>query len=66
MKDCDVCENTGIMVGLCSNCAGSGEGMFDGSTCTVCKGSGSESGECTECERTLPGKEDWLCPNDFI
>ncbi|WP_432741573.1 hypothetical protein ABXJ76_15065 [Methylobacter sp. G7] len=28
--------------GYCSTCAGSGEGMRDGSTCSTCKGSGHE------------------------
>lgn len=27
---------------LCATCNGSGEGMYDGSTCSVCKGSGVE------------------------
>ncbi len=27
---------------LCSKCAGSGEGMYDGSTCSACGGSGEE------------------------
>ena len=26
----------------CASCSGSGEGMWDGSTCTVCKGTGSQ------------------------
>lgn len=26
--------------GLCGQCSGSGEGMYDGSVCRVCKGSG--------------------------
>jgi len=26
---------------LCTNCNGSGEGMYDGSTCYVCKGHGT-------------------------
>jgi len=26
---------------LCSNCNGSGEGMYDGTTCHVCKGHGT-------------------------
>lgn len=27
---------------ICSRCSGSGEGMWDGSTCTSCHGSGVE------------------------
>lgn len=27
---------------ICSSCSGSGEGMYDGSTCYKCKGSGVE------------------------
>jgi len=53
MEDCDACENTGIMNELCNNCAGSGEGQYDGSTCIVCKGSGSVVMECTDCNRTI-------------
>lgn len=26
--------------GICSNCSGSGEGQYDGTTCRVCKGKG--------------------------
>ncbi len=26
---------------ICTNCNGSGEGMYDGSTCYICNGSGS-------------------------
>ena len=26
----------------CGSCAGSGEGMYDGSRCSTCKGSGTE------------------------
>ena len=26
----------------CTNCNGSGEGMYDGTKCTMCKGSGVE------------------------
>lgn len=28
--------------GYCASCSGSGEGMWDGSTCHACKGSGSQ------------------------
>jgi hypothetical protein len=28
--------------GICGSCNGSGEGMYDGSTCHMCKGSGCE------------------------
>lgn len=30
---------------ICSWCSGSGEGMYDGSTCYKCKGCGHELGE---------------------
>lgn len=30
---------------ICSACNGSGEGMYDGSTCYKCKGCGHEPGE---------------------
>ena len=29
-------------LGYCLHCAGSGEGMYDGSVCYTCKGSGHE------------------------
>ena len=28
--------------GYCASCSGSGEGMWDGSTCHACKGTGSQ------------------------
>jgi len=28
--------------GTCASCSGSGEGMWDGSTCLACKGTGSQ------------------------
>lgn len=33
---------------ICGACSGSGEGMYDGSTCYRCKGSGSEPREKEE------------------
>jgi DnaJ-class molecular chaperone len=33
---------------ICSWCSGSGEGMYDGSTCQKCKGSGVEPVEKDE------------------
>jgi DnaJ-class molecular chaperone len=33
---------------ICSACSGSGEGMYDGSTCYKCKGSGVEPVEIEE------------------
>ena len=33
---CKSCEDD-----LCTNCNGSGEGMYDGSRCYVCKGKGT-------------------------
>jgi len=45
---CELCEN-GIIEGLCRACNGSGEGMYDGSSCKVCRGSGSEWSYC-DCE----------------
>jgi len=37
--------------GYCPNCAGSGEGMYDGTRCGSCGGSGVE--------RDDSGREDW-------
>ena len=39
---CDICENNGYIEDICGYCNGSGEGMYDGSTCYQCKGSGVE------------------------
>jgi len=36
---------------ICPQCNGSGEGMYDGSTCHACHGSGVE--------RDDSGREDW-------
>ena len=33
-------EQPELEEGTCSNCSGSGEGLWDGGTCTVCHGSG--------------------------
>lgn len=46
---CEHCEDTGFIIDGCGNCSGSGEGMYDGSTCQVCKGSGEVQIKC-ECE----------------
>lgn len=48
VEECTLCEN-GIIDDLCGACNGSGEGMYDGSTCPVCKGSGSGFSYC-DCE----------------
>ena len=37
--------------GYCQQCAGSGEGMYDGTRCSACGGSGVE--------RSDEGREDW-------
>lgn len=42
---CEKCEN-GIIDDLCGACNGSGEGMYDGSSCRVCKGTGSAWAYC--------------------
>lgn len=41
---CPLCEDDGTL--LCLICNGSGEGMYDGSTCRTCKGSGEVPCEC--------------------
>lgn len=43
---CEDCEDTGKIEDLCSECNGSGEGMYDGSVCRNCKGSGVELFDC--------------------
>lgn len=48
---CDTCEGLGYIENSCGICRGSGEGMYDGSTCYSCKGSGVETIECDECDK---------------
>lgn len=43
---CEHCQDEGTLI--CSTCNGSGEGMYDGSTCRTCKGKGEVPCECTE------------------
>jgi len=51
---------------ICGGCNGSGEGMYDGSTCNTCRGSGEVCGACgsahgpngsPDCSRG--GEPDW-------
>ena len=35
--ECEECDGLGWVSGLCSACSGSGEGMWDGSTCRACR-----------------------------
>jgi len=49
---CEECEDRGYIEGSCGVCNGSGEGMYDGSTCWSCKGSGVETIECN-CEEEI-------------
>jgi hypothetical protein len=46
--ECTKCEE-GFIDGGCGACAGSGEGLHDGSTCSSCGGSGEGGGFC-DCE----------------
>ena len=48
-EDCDTCEGEGYLEDSCGVCNGSGEGMYDGSSCYYCKGSGVEKIECDAC-----------------
>ncbi len=41
---CELCKDEGTLI--CSTCNGSGEGMYDGSTCRTCKGKGEVPCEC--------------------
>ena len=39
--ECSECEGTGeVDDPICTQCDGSGEGMYDGTKCGLCKGSG--------------------------
>jgi len=49
MIECDECEGEGIIDHDCHECSGSGEGMYDGSTCRVCKGRGYKTYKCEKC-----------------
>jgi len=62
MKECEKCEE-GIVHGTCGTCAGSGEGMADGTTCRSCGGGGAEDWECDECD----GTGEVMCePKDLV
>ena len=46
---CEKCEDTGAVEEICGHCNGSGEGMYDRSTCYWCHGKGVEYWYC-DCE----------------
>tara|TARA_R110000822_G_scaffold6960_1_gene29000 strand:- start:174 stop:350 length:177 start_codon:yes stop_codon:yes gene_type:complete len=46
---CPECEGEGEIDYTCGSCAGSGEGMWPGTTCTICKGSGGGVEVCDTC-----------------
>ncbi len=56
---CDTCQDTGVIVEICSNCSGSGENGYDGSTCFTCGGRGEEAVECPEPDCNAILKGDW-------
>lgn len=58
--ECPVCEGTEMEEIGCS-CNGSGEGMYDGSTCRYCNGAGTRSMECSNC-----GGEGEISIEDYI
>jgi len=43
---CDECNDTGVIEERCTMCNGTGEGMFDGSTCNICHGKSVEYLKC--------------------
>jgi DnaJ-class molecular chaperone len=43
---------------LCATCNGSGEGMYDGSTCSACKGSGVEPVQRDDSDDEPPDYDD--------
>lgn len=47
---CKECEGEGRIEDTCGHCAGSGEGMHDGSRCRVCRGHGVQWSDCDECD----------------
>ena len=49
MVECEACEGNGYTDEICTNCNGSGEGMYDGTKCRVCKGRGEQRYDCEEC-----------------
>lgn len=46
---CENCEGERFVSDICGHCSGSGEGMYDGSTCRLCRGTGEVVVECEEC-----------------
>lgn len=48
------CEHPKTATAYCSHCAGSGEGMHDGTICTSCNGSSqSDQMYCVSCDMTI-------------
>ncbi len=47
--ECDECEGLGWVASLCPTCNGSGEGMWDGSSCRDCRRNGEVKRECGKC-----------------
>jgi len=45
-NECIECEGRGLVMAICSNCNGSGEGGYDGSRCYVCNGCGGVVEPC--------------------
>lgn len=62
--ECD-CEN-GIIHSFCSACNGSGQGMYDGSTCRECKGRGEVKMVCDRCEAGAQAYLDERDPLDYL
>jgi len=50
--ECPDCDGIGFLDRTCIRCAGSGEGMADGTHCASCAGSGVEFTECETCRGT--------------
>ena len=47
--NCKTCDGEGCVDYICNSCNGSGEGMYDGSTCHACRGNGEYRDECPDC-----------------
>jgi len=51
--------------GICGACNGSGEGMYDGSTCYSCGGAGEACNSCGRGPRQCRCRDDYDPPGDW-
>jgi hypothetical protein len=62
--NCRYCDGSGTIEYICNSCNGSGEGLYDGSTCGSCKGAGSYDMGCEHCYANEGAVDDCYEPTD--